>query len=251
MRTLLFAAAAGLALTASAARAADLYAPGPAIAPAPVPPVIAAPPAPSWTGFYLGFNAGLAADLFEMPWTYVPPVAGASPLSINRGIAGIQGGYNWQVTPRWLVGLEAEFDGSDIQRVHDFYTFTPYGGPTFSVGSNLNWFGTVRPRIGFAVTPTAIFYLTGGWAYGHTDSNVILPPSGAVVASATDKFGWAGGLGLEYALTDWLSFKTEYIYISLGNDSMPAGAGLTMSNSVIEHTVKAGLNFKLGPWILH
>ena len=39
---------------------------------------------------------------------------------------------------------------------------------TGNVGSTLDWFGTVRARVGYLVTPTALLYATGGWAYGHT-----------------------------------------------------------------------------------
>lgn len=240
---MLLTAAAGLALTASAALAADLYSP-PASPAVPAPPAVVPPPVPIWSGFYVGINAGLGADRFELPWS-AGRFAGTSPLNIDRGIGGIQAGYNWQIGPRWVVALEADFDGSDIMKVRDYTTFTPIGAPTFNVGMNLDWFGTVRPRLGFAVTPSAILYLTGGFAYGHTSSNVISPAG--LSSSSNDKTGWASGGGLEYALTDSLSFKTEYVYLDLGTDSFPSGTGLTISGKMIAHTLKAGLNLKLSP----
>jgi outer membrane immunogenic protein len=104
----------------------------------------------------------------------------------------------------------------------------------------------VRPRIGFAVTPSAILYLTGGLDYGHVSANVITPAG--TVSSGNDKIGWTGGFGLEYALVDWMSFKTEFLYLDLGSNSIAGAPGL---NSVMRaYTLKAGLNFKLAPWVL-
>lgn len=106
MKSLLLAAVAGLGLTAGTACAADLYSPAPPVAPTPAPPPVAPPPVPTWTGFYIGINAGLGADRFELPFA-AGIFAGGASLNVDRGIGGIQAGYNWQIAPRWLVGLVA------------------------------------------------------------------------------------------------------------------------------------------------
>jgi outer membrane immunogenic protein len=243
MKGLVLAAAAALALTTSTVFAADLY------APAPVPPVAPAavpPPLPTWTGFYLGLNYGLSGDRFDFP-IQVGTVFGVPSLVFDRGIGGVQIGYNWQIGSHWIVGLEADLDGSDIEKVRDYTNFAIIGG-TLTAGANLDWFGTVRPRLGFAVTPTAMLYVTGGWVYGHTSTAVTLPAGTSLYSDY--KSGWAAGGGLEYALTDWLSFKTEYIWLDLGTASFATPA-FSMSESFMAHTLKAGLNVKLGSWGLH
>lgn len=238
MKMLFFAALAGLALARSAALAADLNEQPPSVS---APPARASLPSiPTWTGFYVGINAGLRADKFELPYQ-VGAASGNLSVNTDRGIGGVQVGYNWQFWRRWFVGLEADLDGSDIEQVRD-YTSSPIG--TITAGTNLDWFGTVRPRLGFAVTPTAIVYLTGGWVFGHTTSTVTTM---AGISSFTDyDSGWARGGGLEYALTDWLSFKTEYIYLNLGRSTF-SSPPLSIRSKMIAHMLRAGLNFKLGP----
>jgi outer membrane immunogenic protein len=247
MKRLLLAVVAGLALTTSAALAADLYVPAPAVAPT-APAVVLPLPVPTWTGFYLGINGGLATDRFLLPWT-AGVWSGSSGVNMDRGIGGVQAGYNWQIAPRWIVGLEADFDASDIVKVSDYSTIID-GSGTLNLGANLDWFGTVRPRVGFAVTPSAFVYLTGGFAYGHASFSVT-SPTGTTTSASSDKIGWTSGAGLEYALTDWVSVKTEYLYLDLGSNSFPSGTALTISGQMIAHTLKAGLNFKLGPWDVH
>ncbi len=77
----------------------------------------------SWTGFYLGANIGGA-------WTDDESFTGADPLNsfgitglipprtVGRGsgvAGGIHGGYNWQVAPRFLLGVEADISGADVR----------------------------------------------------------------------------------------------------------------------------------------
>ena len=239
MKALLLATAAGLALTTGCALAADLYQPAPPVYNAPPPAAVPLPPVPSWTGFYLGINAGLAADRYEIQSTAAP---GAVRDDMDRGIGGVQIGYNWQFMPSWIVGLEADFDGSDIQSVSEYAAM----GGGASVGANPQWFGTVRPRLGFAVTPSALFFITGGWAYVHSATS-ITPPAGATSSSSINQSGWAAGFGVEYAVTNWLSFKTEYIYLGIGTDTI-SGGGFSFNEKLMAHTLKSGLNFKIPPF---
>ena len=165
---------------------------------------------------------------------------------MDRGLAGIQVGYNWQIAPLWLVGLESDISASDIETVRD-HTVIVFPTGNVTAGANLNWFATLRARFGFAVTPTAFLYLTGGGAYGYTDCSII-PLSGVLTSFAQDKYGWTVGGGLEYALTNSISFKTEYLWLNLGTDSSSSGTALSLSERTMVHTLRAGLNVKLGPW---
>jgi outer membrane immunogenic protein len=110
-KLLLSAAVLGSAMLGiGAASAADL----PVKAP---PPVVAAP---GWTGFYLGLNAGgsigLNSTTQAATYTSATPAIGTNGLlnSSNRlaptgWLAGGQIGYNWQVSPLWVLGLEADW----------------------------------------------------------------------------------------------------------------------------------------------
>src|SRR5580704_2922221 len=119
MRKLLITAAAFATLLGTPALAADM----PLKAPPPPPPIV------SWTGFYVGGNVGYswgdprtdAAGSGTAPtFNFGPPLSFPFPFAftdsnaarLKGAIGGGQIGYNYQVAPRWLLGLEADFQGS-------------------------------------------------------------------------------------------------------------------------------------------
>ncbi len=214
-------------------------------------------PAYSWTGFYIGGNGGFGGDQFSYPFTIgaIPALGlgattGTSTLKSSGFFGGGQAGFNWQVTPAWVLGFETDFQASDIQSTATTTTNTFTG----SLGTKLDWFGTARGRAGFLVTPQFMLYGTGGWAYGHTTSSANAAAFGlaAIASSGHNKSGWTAGGGLEYAVTPWLSVKTEYLYLDLGTDIIAsgtaAGVPFSLSEKTTAHTVKVGVNVKLGDW---
>ena len=107
-------------LIAPSALAADIAVKGP---PAP-------PPAPvyNWTGWYVGVNVG--ASFGNVKTDFNAPVtiflnasngpqgatadfAGSDTVYPSGFMGGGQIGYNWQFSPIWVVGLEADFQGAD------------------------------------------------------------------------------------------------------------------------------------------
>src|SRR5262249_52927275 len=110
MRKLLGLAGAAL-LLASPVLAADL--------PVKAPPLLA--PVFTWTGFYFGGNVGAVdehasgtsdfIDTVFVPTFHDPRNASFSNTKI---IGGIQGGYNWQLNPQWVAGVEADWDFTDV-----------------------------------------------------------------------------------------------------------------------------------------
>ncbi|MBV9754241.1 MAG: porin family protein [Hyphomicrobiales bacterium] len=187
-------AAATLGLVGSSAFAADLPTrKGPPVAPVYVPPAF------TWTGFYVGLNAGYAwtnnnrNNLFGFPFVGAVPVGGAvvpvsSSGNSNRGgfLGGVQAGYNYQfgIGSGFVIGAEADIDWADINRhnnsgvVFGSFTlpqfpgtiFTP-SGVTTTHNNNNQYLGTVRLRAGYAFD-RILLYATGGLAYGGvTNSN--------------------------------------------------------------------------------
>lgn len=200
----------------------------------------AAPMAPvKWTGLYVGANGGVGGNKVDYPFNiggYMP----SASLTSSGGFGGAQIGYNYQFAPAWVVGAEADIDGSNIEGL---LKASALGG-SLAVGTKLDWFGSVRGRVGYLLTPSALLYGTGGWAFGHTTSSITLDPIGSI-SRGHDKSGWTVGAGLEYALTPHLSAKAEYLYQDLGTDvigSIPSTASLSETTTV--NIVKAGLNYR-------
>jgi outer membrane immunogenic protein len=232
-----------LALSASTAFAADMAPPPMYKAPPPLPPPY------TWTGFYIGANGGFGGNNTSYSATVAGVPASAS-LTSSGFLGGGQAGFNWQVAPIWVIGVETDFDGSNIQ------SKASASGPfaTANAGTTVNWFGTVRGRAGVLVTPNALLYGTGGWAYGSTTSSASAAAFGAAAAisSTNQQNGWTAGGGLEYAFNPWLSLKTEYLYVDLGTATLASSAVGPVVFSVNEktafHTFKVGLNWKFGGW---
>jgi outer membrane immunogenic protein len=230
-----------------------------------------APPPPngaawSWTGWYAGINIGYGigdpsiTETSSSPFVHINTLLSNSiTTSANGFIGGGQVGYNWQATPNWLVGLEADFQGSGQKHTSQFSLFVLLRA-TDTVGVNLDWFGTVRGRVGYIANGSTLWYVTGGDAYGRTElafaSNNTLVPG--IVASGVSKStlsGWTIGGGVESRLFGNWTAKLEYLYVDLGTISGTASAFIpgfaappisviTASAHIRDNIARAGLNYK-------
>jgi outer membrane immunogenic protein len=270
------AAAALTVATAVAAQAADL--PTRKEAPAPV----FVPPPFTWTGFYVGLNAGgiwssgsRSATLYDPGalWlsTYFPGGIGTN----NSGfIGGGQAGYNYQ-SGAAVFGIETDFDGTSLGKTFN-YASTPFGSivngvvvPSQLVGdslyvnakANLSWLGTTRARIGFVATPDnrLMFYGTGGVAYagGSSQFNIYDATNGLYWSGnpSSSRVGWTIGAGVEYAVTNNITIRGEYLYADLGSRTVTTipnvaaaallpGVYATAKINYDASIFRAGINYK-------
>jgi outer membrane immunogenic protein len=241
------AAVLAIAFSIGAASAADL----PSIK---GPPVYVPPPIFSWTGFYAGVNLGYGfgnndPDYGAHTFFFTPPLPAAPVGAVWVGrpllsgvIGGGQVGYNYQFNPWLVVGLETDIQGADLRSSSFSFTSADPPPPAAHFGTvlakqSVDWFGTVRGRIGFTpFNPRLLIYGTGGFAYGgvnhlfqYADN---FPPFGSLFGGASysnTKTGWTAGGGVEYApleFPNW-SLKAEYLYVDLGRTYLSAaGAGI-------------------------
>ncbi|MFJ6323120.1 MULTISPECIES: outer membrane protein [unclassified Rhizobium] len=208
--------------------AADLAVSTPPQAPVDVAPTF------SWTGFYVGVNAGGgfggSDDVgFHSFGNYLGRYG---KLDGSGFLGGGQIGYNYQFDPNWVVGLEADFQGADIS--------DSFNNGTASASSKIDWYGTLRPRIGYAFDNT-LFYGTGGLAYGHVNYKGAL--GGASFDDDKTKAGWTVGAGIEHAFTDHVTAKLEYQYVDFGSSNM-GGDAFNSKASLDFHAIRVGLNYK-------
>ncbi len=246
-------AAAAMACLSCGALAADI----PARVQAPPPAPVYAVPVFTWTGFYVGANAGWAGGGDNRTHVRVtPPGTGRwiGPGDMSAFAGGLQAGYNYQFGSL-VLGIE-----TDIQALaggtHSFGPATLPDGTIASGRSKMNWYGTLRPRIGYAFGRTMI-YATGGLAYGDRQFSIAtVDPAGNTAAMRTSgvKTGWTVGGGIEHALSRNWSAKLEYLYVDLGRDRLNGAvftpAGVATGTQVATHrrndfhTIKAGINYR-------
>ena len=216
MKKYLLASVAALGLVAAgAASAADLPSrKGPVAAP------VYMPPAFSWTGFYVGANAGYG-------WGNVNLNGWANNIGDLDGfVGGGQVGYNYQMG-QFVIGAEADFQGADLGT----------GRGIFGESVKTEYFGTVRARVGVAFD-RFMPYITGGWAYGNVKTSI---PGIGFSSDRSHTGGYAVGAGLEYAVTNNIIAGVEYLYVDLGEKNI-AGAGTKVGTDF--SVVRARLSYK-------
>ena len=262
-KTLGFALAAGLTCAGSAF-AADL----PVREPAPA----YAPPVFTWTGFYVGVNAGgafaesrvrrtpsslwltsgLPADIAN---SNAFSTIGRRSLHPSGFTGGLTVGYNFQ-SGSIVFGIEGDINYMGLRSSSVVGPFAVAGGnpQTYLQSIRTSYLATLRPRIGVAFD-RALFYVTGGLAVadsrfsGGTVFNAGLPSY--LGSTSKTQVGWTVGGGVEYAFTNNWTTKLEYLYADLGRSNfVGAGAGAVAgytighSQRLTTQIVRAGLNYK-------
>jgi len=242
----------------------------------PVKAPVKAPAAYNWTGCYVGANVGYswgrARGDVNTP-DLVPLLPGSFPISqnLNGVIGGGQIGCNRQFDSRWVLGIEADFQGSAEKHSNSFsdpFTIAigegGSGVVSQTIEAKIQWFGTVRGRAGFLISPTVMLYGTGGLAYGKVSASDNATsvatidfgsgPVTAVVAQSISgsktKVGWTLGAGVEGALLDtrnW-TWKLEYLYVDLGSLSgsgvVPIFGTYNWNAKFTDNIVRVGLNYR-------
>jgi outer membrane immunogenic protein len=198
----------------------------------------------TWTGFYVGINAGYGfsdgnrnglgsyttSSIFDVsptaafrPGTVISNGAGNSN---NDGfVGGGQVGYNYQMG-NFVIGIEADAQYADLNNnrtggvVTAVQPGTQYAPGVFVGARNANFggidfFGTVRGRVGYAMDRFLV-YGTGGFAYGSADNDNNSDGFGNFRGRNNSmRTGYAAGGGIEYAFTPNLTAKIEGLYVDL------------------------------------
>jgi outer membrane immunogenic protein len=269
----------GATLGLSAASAADLLERSYTKAPPPIAAVY------DWTGFYVGgnvgygwgentdpglsfFNPGNRANIgvFLTSGEFPPTTSTGNlfpKLNPDGAFGGGQIGYDKQFGA-WVLGVVADIQASDFKASSLVTTPAVATGANLdeSLSAKIDWFGTVRGKVGFAADDW-LFYGTGGLAYGGTRSAIgfACTPGGtgcsgiALAGSASEtRVGWAAGVGIAKAFGNW-NVGVEYLHVDLGRSSVTAvdttgnllsTTTVTESQRFAEDMARLTVNYKWG-----
>jgi opacity protein-like surface antigen len=219
----------------------------------------------SWAGPYVGGTIGYSAGKSRTDTIFSNPGSGAELFAISASrrldgaIGGTQAGYNW-LAGMWLAGVEGDLNYSGqrakLNAVCPGELCNPaligvIGDPSviarFEQGQKLEWFATLRARLGVTVTPDTIAYVTGGAAVGEVMTAGTLfgfdadgNPVNTIVSSHNTKAGLAVGGGVEGRLAGNWTAKIEYLYLDLGTvTTIPAPAP-----NFTDNILRVGINYK-------
>jgi outer membrane immunogenic protein len=231
-----------------------------------------APPPPpivdEWTGWYVGLNLG--GSWGRSSTYYTGTGLGFVPFTTSQHMDGVLGGgqvgYNWQFNKSWVVGVEADFQGTGQRGTA---TLPPVnvlicGAACTSITTSgtlaqkLPWFGTVRARLGVEPSSNWLLYVTGGLAYAQVRSTaaimatVAAPGGTATFATSStvnnDRAGWTVGVGSEWMFAKQWSAKAEYLYMDYGHltDGFVGVGGIAtlgIISHVTDNVLRAGVNY--------
>ena len=202
-------------------------------------PVAKAPPVAifNWTGGYIGANYG--TGISEVDGT-TATITGSVDRADDRFTIGAQLGYNWQIDPRWVFGLEADIGWLGIDRHRG-----DWNDPAFTLGVKTDWYATARARLGTTNGPS-LFFVTAGAAFVDVTNTFTFAANPTASASKVAS-GWTAGAGIETMLGGNWTSKTEYLYIDAGSQSVfdPATAFTTAYDNRF-HVFRKALNYRFG-----
>jgi outer membrane immunogenic protein len=232
---------------------------------------VKAPPAPApaplynWTGWYVGVNAGASMGNVKTDFNIadvtvktnitnhttidIPGFADSNTESPDGFMGGGQIGYNYQLSPTWVVGLEADFQGAlekdsntltnnvSLHLAPALPVLDVNGTTVRDYSTKIEWFGTARLRAGYVWGNGDVFsYVTGGLAYGKVDLEGTSTVSGTIAGCSTAlgcplgfstthaighsnvNTGWTVGYGTEGRLgtSNW-TWRVETLYMDFGH----------------------------------
>jgi outer membrane autotransporter protein len=175
----------------------------------------------TWNGFYVGGHVGGATSSEDL-----------SGVSVDPGgvLGGLQAGYNYQLSPNWLIGVEGEL------------SWTSASGSNLDFQSNHHWYDTLDARLGYTMG-SWLLYAKGGAAWMNAD---YLTPG---ASTNVTRSGGDIGVGVEYMFAPQWSAKAEYTFLDFGNDNLgPPFGGVGVNTQVSEF--KVGVNYHFTPGTL-
>lgn len=187
--------------------------------PAPAAPM-EQPPVNTWSGPYAGVTLGYGfagqTDIGN------PALEVETDGFLAHGFAGYQmenGGF--------VYGLEADLG------------YGGYEGDNAGVESKAGLDGSLRARLGVAVTPDILVYGTAG---GALQSNKITD----TVTGSSDRnthLGWTAGVGTDVKITEQVFGRVEYRYTDFGSKDYAINGGSVEADSR-DHRVMFGVGMK-------
>ncbi len=214
------------------------------------------PQCPDWVPLTL-YSGGIGA---------ADPISGTPDACLSTGFRGaINGGYDWQLGERWIVGLEGDFGLASDKDTKNGIPGTGFllglgggNGANDSITLNRTWDASIRGKVGIIVMPRLLLFGEGGFAAQHVEASMHCDVAGACAAvgasvdasASTTMTGWTAGGGLEWAATQNLLLRAEYRYADYGSFkptlgvNAPGSVAVTPDIRLATHTVLLGVGWR-------
>jgi outer membrane immunogenic protein len=161
-----------------------------------------------------------------------------------------------------VLGVEGDFDGTGISRTQQNVfpnLLSPLDTDAFSATEKANWLARARARVGYVWGP-GLFYITGGGAWEHTTTNVLVSANTGFGDFSKTNSGWVVGAGYEWMVAPNWIVRGEYLFydfnktninsLALANDCAVINTcGVNVSNTMNNiNAIRLGVSYKLWNW---
>src|SRR6185312_16285411 len=232
MKTTVAISFAAIVFGCAAASAADLPMKAPLVAPP--------PSSMSWTGCYVGADAGFVWGRSNLN---IPAYPFTGDINMDSFAGGPFVGCNYQFASNWVIGVEGDWSWMDLNG--DVLTG---GGSSERYAQKWDWSASVRGRLGFVMPSNTLWYVTGGGAWAHLDNALFThvgAPNSTTVAGTHS--GWTIGAGVEHALIPTAPYwivGLEYLYAKYDRVTYVCSVCGPVNFDLQTHTVRLRLSVK-------
>ena len=213
----------------------------------------------SWTGFYSGVQLSYDLGKFSYDDANVTETRetnnlflddNRNPINGQGGLIGIQLGYDWQVSSKYVVGAVADYGLTSLSgKTCILNCDGDYGS---DMNADMKSLATLRARGGY-VTGKTLYYATGGAAIASIEGVYGNKVFGGVsdYRANTHAVGYSLGLGLEHQFTSHISAGLEYLHLFFPDQTIEYShqfedikANYAIDSHVEMDVVRASLNYR-------
>ncbi len=181
----------------------------------------------TWSGFYVGPQAGYLENNSDIKIPLVPITLDADA---SGPAVGAIAGYDKQYG-RWVFGIEGDISAVDVSHNASIGAADDRG--------KLNTVAHLRARAGITWKRVLVF-VAGGLALADYEGTAGF--GGAKVVRDKTIDGYSIGAGIEYALSDQIRVRGEYIFDDYGTEKIRGAVGVfDRFHEVETHTVRAAV----------
>jgi outer membrane immunogenic protein len=191
----------------------------------------------NWTGFYIGAFAGgshgvWSADL-DRNGNH-----GHSEQGADGAAFGGWAGYNFQLSNHIVIGAEVDIGKSSASQTNNIFD-------NDTSRSEYGMFGSARGRVGYAFDRLLVFG-TAGVGFANISNDIQKGRNAGEQIVWDDQFrtGFVVGGGAEYAFTNSLIGRGEYLYTDYGSATLYNADGNRADFKNEMHLLRAGLSYR-------
>jgi outer membrane immunogenic protein len=194
-------------------------------------------PVYNWDGWYVGGFLGGGHGLWTIDF-FRNNNHGHAEHTADGVAFGAMAGYNYQLTKNVVLGVEADigyFAAKNTTEVFDNdHTLQQYGA-----------IGSLRGRVGYAFN-RLMFYGTAGLAFAEFNENIQKGRNAGeqVVWENQFRTGFVVGGGIDYAFTNRIVGRVEYLYNNFGTVTLFNADGNQANFKNEIHILRVGATYR-------